>query len=529
MRPALPLLALAAGCLPPLSQSIPAPPAIASTVPADGAKGVPATVAPEVCFDQPLDPSTVSSATFVLLRAQGKTHPHVPLSVTVDASGDCALLTPAGPLAPTSGYEVEVTDAAHAQSGLAVAHATGQRIVFTASFTTAGPPTRAALLVPSDGALSVPLDLAEIEVAFSRPVAGSRSPLALSPVGGPSSLDPSGLLASVEPPALEPGGFVGVALDPALVDADGDRPRTPDALGFTIGQCAEGSPPSVGEGEVAPRDRDALLFFLVDRPSLCAATVDEEGCPDAGAVTVPAVCPSAYDPCTGGLLCDCQVPLVGLCPGGSAEAIPLATGWNGETGSADLPAPFTLSPPLPPLVLSELMLAPTGSRSQAEYVEVANAGALPVDLLGVSLASCAGSPGCTAPGKAQPFGPLSPGGSTALPPGGYALLVGEGFDPTLYPDLPQDALLLAPRAGGALLSLSATKPQAVGLFPADGTATPLSTFDGSLLPRPGLSLERVDPSAPDPLPQGFSLAALPGGTPGACNSVTPAADCVSGP
>ena len=45
----------------------------------------------------------------------------------------------------------------------------------------------------------------------------------------------------------------------------------------------------------------------------------------------------------------------------------------------------------------------------------------------------------------------------------------------------------------------------------------------------GLSLERVDPSAPDPLPQGFSLAALPGGTPGACNSVTPAADCVSGP
>ncbi|MHB1846402.1 MAG: Ig-like domain-containing domain, partial [Deltaproteobacteria bacterium] len=392
MRRAVIALALA-GCLPPITPPSTTAPKIASVSPTDGATGVPLAVAPTLCFDQPLDPLTVTASAFVLERAQGKSHPHVPATVALDASGACAILTPAGPLAPTSRYEVSVTDAAHAQSGLSLAHPPGQRIVFTASFTTAGAPTRASLLAPADGALAAPLDLATVEVTFSRRVSSTAPPLALTPEGGPSALDPSGRLATIEPPPLSPGELVALALDPGLRDPDGDPPLTADALGFTVGQCAEGSPPSVGGGTAIPRDTDALLLFLVDRPSLCAATVSEAGCPDAGAIPVPALCTSPYDPCVGGLLCRCAVPLVGLCPGGDAEATPEATGWNGQVGSAGGPSDFTLSPPLPRLVLSELMLQPTGSRAPGEYVEVVNLDDGPEDLLGISLASCAGSVG----------------------------------------------------------------------------------------------------------------------------------------
>lgn len=524
-RYALCALALAACPAAPPSVDVSAP-TVQSVSPADGATAVPLQTGPSLCFSEPMQPASLTSTTVVLSRVVGSSAKATGAAVSLDASGLCASLYLAGGLSPSSGYKIEVTTGALSAAGVELAHAKDATSGFTSTFFTAGPPAQASLWVPANGTVSAPLDLAQVRVSFSRPVGGAAAPLLLSPAGGTSALGDGGLDATAPPPEpLAAGEQISVVLAGGLVDADGNPPEAPGSLGFEMGGCPEGSPPSVSDGTPLPRDRDALLLFQVDRPCLCGAAVAEPDCPGATAVVTPASCQAPYDPCQGGLLCSCQVPLVGLCPGGSAQATPQATGWNGQLGTAPDPAPFQLAAPLPPLVLDELLLSPEGTRADGEFVEVVNLGDAPLDLLGLVLANCTGSPGCALPKTTQAFGPFVSGGPTAIPPHGYALLVDGSFDASTAAALPAGTLLLAPLDGTPLLTLSTTKPQPVALFAAGGAGPPLSTFDGSLTAVKGLSAERIDPAAPDPLPGSWAPALVPGGTPGSCNSVTPAADC----
>ncbi len=525
-RALLPLLALAA-CPPPQPSLDVSAPTVASVVPAAGATGVPLATAPRICFDTPMTASSLTSTTLLFARLLGSTAKVVTTSVAVDPDGLCADLYPPGDLSPSSGYKIEVTTGALSAAGVEVAHTKDATSAFLSSFFTAAQPTQANLWVPTNGTLTAPLDLAQVLVSFSRPLGcGSPEPLILTPSGGPSDLAPDGLSAAAPvPEPLSAGEQVAVALSPALTDPDGNPPAPPGTLGFEVGSCPEGSPPSVSDGTAVPRDRDALLLYQVDRPCLCGASLVELDCDGGSALVTPATCQAPYDPCVGGLLCFCQVPLVDLCPGGAAQATPQATGWNGQLGTATDPAPFQLAAPLPPVVVDELLLSPEGTRAEGEFVEVVNLGATPIDLLGIVLANCAGSTGCAIPKDTQAFGPFVAGGPTAIAPYGYALLVDGSFDPTQAASMPAGTLLLAPLDGSPLLSLSTTEPQPVGLFAAGGAGPPLSTFDGSLIAVKGLSAERIDPSAPDPLPGSWALSVAPGGTPGSCNSVTPASDC----
>ncbi len=526
MRPT-PLVLLLATCAPaaPASIDITAP-SVSSVTPPDGATGVPPSVTPQICFDRPMDPATLTPTTTILGRKVGATA-HAMVTTVVAAGDDrCATIEPLGPLAPSSAYRIEVTTGAHSASGVAMAHPKSQRAAFAAGFTTAGPPSVATLWIPANGTIAAPLDLAWVVVDFSRPVTSGQAPLLLSPPAGPSALSPDGTAAQVPAPTpLSPGESFAVTLSPSLRDPDGRPPQAPGALGFTIGSCAEGSPPSVSDGTPLPRDRDALLLFQVDRPSICSARVSEAGCDGGTAIPAPAACQAPYDPCAGGLLCTCSVPLVGLCPGGDVLATPEATGWNGQVGTATDASTFQLSNPLPPIVLDELLLSPEGTRSAGEFLELANLGSEPVDLLGIVLANCKGTEACANPTATQPFGAASPGGSTVIPAHGYALLVDPRFDPAEAPAMPPDTLLLAPLDGTPLLSLSDSRPQPIGLFAAGGAGPPLSTYDGSLVAQKGVSFERIDPGAPDPLPDAWASSSVLGGTPGACNSVTPAAQC----
>lgn len=515
----------AAGCLPTTAGPNVTPPSVATVSPTDGARAVPLATVPQLCFSEPMDQTSLTGGALTLGRLLGHHVTAQPIAVSVDPDGLCATLDPNGPLAPSSGYRIEITTAAHSAAGASPAHTRGQKVVFTASFTTTGAPAQLALVVPADGTVAAPLDLATLVLVSSRPLLGTQAPLTLTPEGGPTALGDGGELLTATPPApLTPGEVVSVAVSPALRDPDGNPPATPGALGFQVGGCAEGSPPAVGGGTAVSRDRDAILLYEVDRPCLCGATIEEPGCPTATAVVTPASCSVPYDPCQGGLLCGCEVPLVGLCPSGQANAMPEATGWNGELGQGQNPTPFQLADPLPALALDELMLAPAGTRAAGAYLELVSLAEIPMDLLGLALADCRGTQGCAIPSKTQPFGPFLPGGPTALAPHGYALLVDARFDATLYPGLPPTALLLAPLDRSPLLALKTDRPQPVGIFGASGGA-PISTFDGSVAVSKGLSIERVDPTAPDPLPGSWAVGSAPGGTPGACNSVTPAAAC----
>ena len=80
------------------------------------------------------------------------------------------------------------------------------------------------------------------------------------------------------------------------------------------------------------------------------------------------------------------------------------------------------------------------------------------------------------------------------------------------------------------MHLSDTELQSLALLASSCEAT-VSMDDGSILPQAGHSLERIDPNQPDAVAGNWAVSEVPGGTPGACNSVTPgdACDASSGP
>lgn len=495
-----------------------ASPRVLSVIPADGATGVTRTTTVTACLDHALRPDTAIPSNVILSRTSAHHTTEVGAAVGLSADGRCVELDPAAPLAPQSHYQLDLRKGLLSLSGVALG---SKSVPFSASFTTAAQPARATLFIPSDGMLAAPLDLSQILMSFSQPVfvaTDGGAPFAVSPGGGHAMLSLDGrigfspFLTSV----AGPGRAIAIDLNPSLRDNSDQSPGTGGLLGFTLGNCAEGSAPNVGGGTVVARDRDGLLTFVVDRPSVCNAAINDPACPDAGAVATQAQCDAPYDPCTGGVSCLCTVPLVELCPGDSLDVTPEVEGFNGQLGSA-APVPTTLSPALPQLVLTEVFAAPKATA----FIEVQNRGPAPLDLLGLTLADCAGSLGCASPGKQQAFGAFQGNGTTALAAGAYALLVDPTFDPSTAP---AEALLLSPIEQASLLHLSTSHVQTLAIF-SPNAAAPLSTQSSSALPRSGLSLERTDPSAPDCIQGNWALSQTAAGTPGACNSSTPGPLC----
>lgn len=157
----------------------------------------------------------------------------------------------------------------------------------------------------------------------------------------------------------------------------------------------------------------------------------------------------------------------------------------------------TTLPAAPHVVLSEVLADPLGSEPQEEWVELFNDGPADAQLSGYVL--------------------LDPGGTTPLPdavlaPGGYALLVNDdfilddGFDP---PPIAGTLLLRVPKLGHAGLS---NQGEPLALEDANGVV--VSKFAAVPKPKPGVSVVRVDPLAPDELPGSFAISAhraSPGG------------------
>ena len=82
------------------------PPTVGTTNPAAGAASVPFDARPLAVFSEPVDPATVTSTTFTLLK-QGTTTP-VPATVSYNASTAIATLTPSTALQITTTYTATV-------------------------------------------------------------------------------------------------------------------------------------------------------------------------------------------------------------------------------------------------------------------------------------------------------------------------------------------------------------------------------------------------------------------------------------
>lgn len=501
----------------------PTAPRVVSVTPPSGASGVLPRAPVIVCFDHAMQPATATASTVVLSRADGhRTEPQDPV-LTFSPDGTCLTLTPLTALAPSSHYQLSLKRGLLSQGGVTVGDKKAAT-AFTSAFMTAGPAATATLVSPGDGMLNAPSDLAQLVISFSAPVslsdgAGSGGgPFVSSPGGAPSTLSADGRLASSPFSGSPPGTQVLVSLAANLIDPSGQLPATGGSIEFTMGPCAETTPPTLGEGVVVSRDVDALLQTIVSRPGLCSAAVFDPACPDAGASPSAASCADAYDPCEGSAGCLCTVALTGLCPGDATQVTAQETGFNGALGVGQAQS-FLAAPPLTPLVLTEIR----GGNKTSAFLEVQNRGPIALDLLGVSVVDCKLSLGCQGSTSApQAFGPFQGLGSTVLQPEAYALLVDPTFDSAAAP---ADALLLSPQGGSSLLHLSTTGLQSLALLSPQSGLTPVSTYDGEMRPSATLSIERIAPGASDALRGNWALSAMPGGTPGACNSVTPGADC----
>ena len=167
-------------------------------------------------------------------------------------------------------------------------------------------------------------------------------------------------------------------------------------------------------------------------------------------------------------------------------------------------------PPRP--VLTEVRAVAATPQAGGEYVELLNLGDGPLDLSGWRLEKRTASgqlTGCTVGAAAEP-----------LEPGGYALLTSGAWDGR-YPVLAGTVRFgcgAATLAGG----LADDRPPELRLL--DWTGALTATFgEGGTAPRCPAAVERIDAEGGDAA--GNFACAEDEGTPGWCNSVTPAGWC----
>jgi hypothetical protein len=172
-------------------RTVPAPtlPTVISTVPVNGATGVPTNQALTATFSEAMNPATINSATFTLTATGGASVTGV---VTYVAAGSVATFTPAADLAPTTEYTATITTGATDLDGNTLA----SNYVWT--FTTAAAP----LAIPPTVISTIPANLAT-GVPFNQIVSATFS-TAMNPatinsttftLTGPGATPVSGLVA----------------------------------------------------------------------------------------------------------------------------------------------------------------------------------------------------------------------------------------------------------------------------------------------------------------------------------------------
>ncbi len=163
------------------------PPTITGLAPADGATGVATTVSPTVTFSEPIDPATISGATFSLVAA-GTTTP-LAAAVTYDATSRTATLDPSATLADATTYTATVLGGPTGVEDLAgIPLAADRSWSFTTAVATGGGPTTAYL---SDLAYTVTANgfgPAEKDRSNGEAAAGDGRPLTLASIVYPKGI-----------------------------------------------------------------------------------------------------------------------------------------------------------------------------------------------------------------------------------------------------------------------------------------------------------------------------------------------------
>ena len=448
--------------------------------------------------------------------------PVIPSRVSVEEGGRRVVLRPAEPLAPEAPYAAVLSRLALAADGRAILDPEGKSRAFAVLFET-GPvvdraPPRPRWLVPPHGPL--PLDAAELRVAFDEPVEGALALGGGAPSGRAVVESPEVLGLELAawlapgPLALEIGGVhdaagnAPLALEPLIVSSCASR-GSPEVEGVT--RAASGELSLSLRASLAGMSRLLAEFSALPGEPACGAAPESPAVALERGEVLP--CPG-WDPCASEpAVCPGVVTVGGLCPGTRVQVRLLGEDLAGHRSAAGPWLEAASLPPRPAPVVTEVLSDADAPEAGGEYVEVANLGTGEADLAGYALAKRTSSGAFTRCTLAQLAG-------GAVPPGGYALLVGGSYD---------GRYALAP---GTPLYCCGTSALAGGLANDRAPALALEDPLGQLVSSAGVAepaarcaegaLERVHPAAPD----AAANWACPGTkTPGACNRSTPAGEC----
>jgi hypothetical protein len=165
-------------------------------------------------------------------------------------------------------------------------------------------------------------------------------------------------------------------------------------------------------------------------------------------------------------------------------------------GSAEWTVSFTTSAPMPHVVVNEVLANPLGLEPDQEWVELFNDGSAPADLDGYVL---------------EDLGGATPLPAATLAPGGYALVVNDTFveDDDIAPrPAPGTLVLRVPALGKNGLTNAGER---IVLRASGGEV--LSTMPPTPKPKPGMTVARVAPRAPDEATSSFVVAEPTPGAP----------------
>ena len=222
-------------------------PTVTSTVPANGATGVPTNQSLSAVFNEAMDPATITGTTFTLSAPGGV----VRGTVTYSPAGSVATFVPAALLAPTTVYTATVTTGA--QDGQARPLAANYVWTFT---TAAGPDTtRPTVLstIPANLATNVPTNQA-ITATFSKamnPASLTSSSFTLQGPGGVAvtgavTYAGAGDTASFTPAAnLAPSSLFTATITTTATDLEGNALLANYVWSFTTAAAPDTIPPEI--------------------------------------------------------------------------------------------------------------------------------------------------------------------------------------------------------------------------------------------------------------------------------------------
>jgi hypothetical protein len=227
------------------------PPTVLSTIPLNGASGVPLNQIVSATFSKAMNPATISSTTFTLTAPGGVA---VSGLVAYAAIGDTLTFTPAANLAPSTLFTATITTGAQDLTGAALA--SNYVWTFTTGTALATTPPELVSTVPANAAIDVPLNQA-ISATFTEAMdplsittASFQLTQGVTPVAGTVSYDAINFIATFTPTSqlLENTTYTATVTNGAT-DATGNplgSTGVPNPWNFTTGTALVTPPVVLG-------------------------------------------------------------------------------------------------------------------------------------------------------------------------------------------------------------------------------------------------------------------------------------------